>query len=63
MAIQLKATELDVYVSGRCVGTVYDCGGFWRIGVRGRRKRRAYNLDFDTRREAVAGVVSIVTAP
>ena len=61
--VKLKATELDVYVSGRRVGTVYDCGGFWRIGVLGRRKRRAYNLDFDTRGEAVADVVRIVSAP
>jgi hypothetical protein len=61
--VKLKATELNVYVDGRWVGTVYDCGGFWRLGVRGRRKRRAYNLDVDTRREAVEAVVRIVSAP
>jgi hypothetical protein len=61
--VRLKATELDVYVDGNPVGTVYDCGGFWRIGVRGRRKRRAYNLDLDTRAKAVSAVVAIVTGP
>lgn len=61
--VRLKATDLDVYVDGRCVGSVCDCGGFWRICVLGRRKRRAYNLDFDTRGEAVRGVVAIVTGP
>ena len=61
--VRLKATTLDVYVNGRRVGEVTDCGDCWRIRVRGRRKRRGYNLDFDTRGQAVSGLVSIVTAP
>jgi hypothetical protein len=61
--VRLKATDLDVYVDGKCVGSVCDCGDCWRICVLGRRKRRGYNLDFDTRGQAVSGLVSIVTAP
>ena len=60
--VRLKATELDVWLNGRNVGTIYDCGGFWRIAIRGRRKRRGYNLDLDTRAQAVRAVVEIVTA-
>jgi len=60
--VRLKATELDVYVDGKRVGTVIDCGDCWRLRVLGRRKRRAYNLDLDTRGEAVSAVVRIVTA-
>jgi hypothetical protein len=60
--VKLKATELDVYVDGRRVGSVLDCGDCWRINVLGRRKRRGYNLDLDTRGEAVAALVSIATA-
>jgi hypothetical protein len=61
--VKLKATELDVYVNGRRVGAVLDCGDCWRINVHGRRKRRGYNLDLDTRGEAVSALVRIVTAP
>ena len=61
--VRLKATELDVYVDGKRVGAVYDCGDCWRLRVVGRRSRRAYNLDVGTRREAVSAVVRIVTAP
>ena len=61
--VRLRATDLDVYVDGKCVGSVCDCGDCWRICVLGRRKRRGYNLDFDTRSQAVSGLVSIVTAP
>jgi hypothetical protein len=61
--IKLKARELDVYVNDTLVGSVTDCGDCWRIWVRGRRKRRGYNLDFDTRRQAVRGLVQIATAP
>jgi hypothetical protein len=58
--VRLKATELDVYVDGVRVGWVVDCGDCWRIGILGRRKRRGYNLDFDTRSDAVRGVVSSI---
>ena len=61
--VRLKATDLDVYVDGKCVGSVTDCGDCWRIRVLGRRKKRGYNRDFDTRGQAVSGLVSIVTAP
>lgn len=60
--VRLKATELDVYVNGARVGWVTDCGDCWRIGVLGRRKRRAYNIDCDTRGQAVAKLVEIVSA-
>ena len=60
--VRLKATDLDVYVDGALVGAVIDCGDCWRIGVRGRRKRRGYNLYFDTRGQAVAKLVEIVSA-
>lgn len=59
--VKLKATTLDVFVNGKCVGEVTDCGDCWRINVLGRRKRRGYNLDFDSRSEAVSGLVRIVT--
>jgi hypothetical protein len=58
--VKLKATELDVYVDGKRVGWVTDCGGFWRIGILGRRKRRAYNVDCDTKADAVRAIVSAV---
>ena len=61
--VKLRATTLDVYVDGKCVGEVTDCGDCWRINVLGRRKRRGYNLDFETRGQAVSGLVGIVTAP
>jgi hypothetical protein len=61
--VKLKATELDVYVDGRRVGMVTDCGDCWRIRVDGRRKKRAYNLDFNNKREAVSGLLHIVSAP
>jgi len=60
--VKLKATCFDVYVDGRCIGVVLDCGDCWRINVLGRRKRRGYNLDFDSRREALAGLVRIQAA-
>lgn len=60
--VRLKATELDVYMDGRWVGSVTDCGDCWRLSVRGRRKRRGYNLDFDTRQTAVRRLIEIVTA-
>jgi hypothetical protein len=58
--VKLKATELDVYVNGVRVGWVTDGGDCWRIGILGRRKRRAYNLDFDTRKQAVDALVKAV---
>ena len=61
--VRLKATELDVYVDGAHVGAVFDCGDCWRINVLGRRRRRGYNLAFETRGQAVSGLVGIVTAP
>lgn len=60
--VKLKATELDVYVDGRLLGSVLDCGDCWRIHVKGRRKRRGHNLDFDNRRQAVSALVGIQTA-
>jgi hypothetical protein len=59
--VRLQATTLDVHVDGVRVGWVTDCGDCWRIGILGRRNRRAYNRDFDTRRQAVAAVVEIVS--
>jgi hypothetical protein len=55
--VQLKATELDVYVNGVRVGWVVDCGDCWRGSLTG-RKRRRFLPDFDSRSEAVGGVVS-----
>ena len=60
--VTTKATELDVYVDGVRVGWVTDCGDCWRGSVVGRRKRRMYNLTFDSRGEAVRGVVEVVSA-
>ena len=59
--VELKATDLDVYVDGVRVGHVIDCGDCWRGGLYGRRKRRLYNIDFDSQDEAVRGVVTAAT--
>ena len=57
--VKLKATELDVFVDGRRVGSVTDCGDCWRAFLYGRLRRRGYNLpDYNTRAAAVHGIVS-----
>jgi hypothetical protein len=56
--VNLKATKLDVFVNGKCVGWVTDCGDCWRTGLYGRRRRRGYKMpDYDSRMQAVRGVV------
>jgi hypothetical protein len=53
---------LDVYVNGKRVGTVMDCGDCWRAWLVGRRRLRAFP-DYDSRGEAVKALVGIATAP
>jgi hypothetical protein len=60
--VRLQATELDVYVNGKRVGTVMDCGDCWRAWLVGRRRLRAFP-DYDSRGEAVKALVGIATAP
>jgi hypothetical protein len=55
--VRLKATELDVYVDGKRVGCVTDCGDCWRGLLLGRRRHRSLP-DYDSRKDAVRGVVS-----
>jgi hypothetical protein len=58
--VVVKASALNVYVDGVRVGHVTDCGDCWRGGVFGARRRRArlYNVEFDSRADAVRGVVA-----
>jgi hypothetical protein len=55
--VRLKATELEVFVDGVKVGWVTDCGDCWRAVVTASRKRK-YLPDYDSRKDAVRGVVS-----
>jgi hypothetical protein len=57
--VRLQATELDVYVNHVNVGWVTDCGDCWRVSRRGRAKRRRFP-DYETREQAVAGLVASV---
>ena len=54
--IRLKATELDVYVDNVHVGTVFDCGDYWRARMTGCRRRKSMP-DYDCRSDAIRGVV------
>lgn len=55
--VTTKATQLDVYVDGARVGWVTDCGDCWRASLLGRRRLKVLP-DFDSRLEAVHGVVA-----
>lgn len=59
MKVKLKVTDLDVFVDGRRVGYVTDCGDCWRGSLLGRRKRRLFNRDFNSRAAAVRAVVEL----
>ena len=60
--VRLKATELDVFVDGIRVGFVVDCGDCWRARLTGRRRRKSLP-DYDSRTEAVRGVVAATVLP
>lgn len=60
--VETRATDWDVLLDGKRVGSVMDCGGFFRASVYGRRRRRAHKFpDFDTRSDAIRAVVTAVT--
>jgi hypothetical protein len=58
--VRLKATELDVIVDGVRVGRVFDNGDCWRGFLAGPRRRRSLP-DYDSRADAVRGVVAAAT--
>lgn len=55
--VKLVASELDVYVDGVRVGWVTDCGDCWRGALFGRRRGGRTLSDYDSRKDAVRGVV------
>jgi hypothetical protein len=57
--VKTRATTLDVYVNGKRVGCVSDCGDCWRASLYDRRRRRVLmNVEYGSRSEAVRGVVN-----
>ena len=58
--VTTKATELDVFVDGKKVGWIVDCGDCWRATLADRRRRlKLMNEDFDSRRAAVRRLVEL----
>ena len=52
------ATDEDVYVGGKCVGSVMDCGDCYRVNPWDKRRRGVRSTDYDTRELAILALTA-----